>query len=313
MIEKIGSAAFYGISSLMIIFANKIVLTSYHFSSFQTLALGQLLVTIVVINLAKTLKLINVSNLNVKTGWKLMPLSVIYFGNLLFGLGGTKSLNLPMFVVLRRFSVLMTMYGELYILKIKKSVAIQISIYMMVFGAIVAASNDLTFDIHGYVFITLNNFFTTANGIYTKRKFEKSNVNENEILYYNALFTIFPLVLLSFYSGEIDKIRNYDGWTDPGFLFFFLVSSIMGFLLNYSWMLCTRFNSPLTTTVIGCLKNILVTYLGIFIGGDYVFSNLNFIGLTISTSFSIYYSYLTFAQKKPQIVSESKPDKSSPV
>lgn len=44
-----------------------------------------------------------------------------------------------MFSVLRRFSVLMTMYGELYILKLKKPFAIQLSIYMMIFGSIVAA------------------------------------------------------------------------------------------------------------------------------------------------------------------------------
>lgn len=50
------------------------------------------------------------------------------------------------------------------------------------------------------------------------------------------------------------KVIEYDLWTDPGFLFFFLLSSLMGFILNYSWMLCTRFNSPLTTTVTGCLK-----------------------------------------------------------
>jgi hypothetical protein len=40
----------------------------------------------------------------------------------------------------------------------------------MVIGAVIAAINDLTFDVHGYVYIMLNNLFTAANGIYTKKK-----------------------------------------------------------------------------------------------------------------------------------------------
>jgi len=297
LFKKFASAIFYGVASLMITLANKIVLTSYKFSSFQTLALGQLVVTIIFIKLAKHFHLLKVSNFDYRTGWKVIPLAIFYFGNLLFGLGGTKSLNLPMFSVLRRFSILMTMYGEYYVLKKRNSIYVRFSVYMMVLGAIVAALNDLTFDVFGYAFIMFNNFFTAANGIYTKKKLDTSELGEYDLLYYNAVFTIFPLIFLIFFSGEVSKLYEYDEWSNMGFWFFFILSSIMGFILNYSWMLCTRFNSPLTTTVIGCLKNILVTYIGMFIGGDYVFSNLNFLGLTISSFASVFYSYLTFASK----------------
>jgi len=310
MLPQILSAVAYGTASILIIFANKIVLTSYSFPSFQILALGQLSVTLFGLLIADALHFIKLPEVNLTTTNKIMPLPVLYFGNLLFGLGGTKSLNLPMFTALRRFSVLMTMYGELLILKTQKPFKIQISIYLMVIGAVIAAYDDLSFDLFGYIYIFLNDIFTAANGIYTKDKLNNSKLGENGLLYYNSLLSIVPLLCLSTFTGEINKLDSFTNWYSFGFWSFFFFSSVMGFLLNYSCMLCTKYNSPLTTTVIGCLKNIFVTYFGMFVGGDYIFSNLNFIGLSLSAFSSIFYAYLTF--KKPSspiqksIDSESK-------
>ena len=50
------------------------------------------------------------------------------------------------------------------------------------------------------------------------------------------------------------QIKNYDQYSNIGFISAFLLSSLMGFLLNYSTMLCTSYNSPLTTTVVGACK-----------------------------------------------------------
>ena len=40
--------------------------------------------------------------------------------------------------------------GEYYVLKVRPSTSIQMSVYLMIFGSVVAASNDLAFNMLGY-------------------------------------------------------------------------------------------------------------------------------------------------------------------
>lgn len=115
-------------------------------------------------------------------------------------------------------------------------------------------------------------------------------------MFYNSLFMFIPTLLLSIYSGDLKAVAQFS-WSLE-FLAEFLLSSIFGFILMYSTVLCTQYNSALTTTIVGCLKNILITYLGMLIGGDYIFSWLNFVGLNISVIGSVIYTKVTFSSKK---------------
>ena len=59
------------------------------------------------------------NRLSSETFPKVWPLPLFYLGNLVFGLGSTQVLSLPMMTVLRRFSILMTLIGSSICLSFK--------------------------------------------------------------------------------------------------------------------------------------------------------------------------------------------------
>lgn len=107
--KKIGTALFYACSSLGVIFANKIVLSTYQFPSVQTLALLQFASTTTALKVASALGYVHLLPISVKGIKSILPLSTCYLLNILTGLSATQNLSLPMMVLLRRASILMTM------------------------------------------------------------------------------------------------------------------------------------------------------------------------------------------------------------
>ena len=81
-------------------------------------------------------------------------------------------------------------------------------------------------------------------------------------MFFNNFFALVPCLLLAYGSGEIDAALAFGEWSDASFVVQFCLSCVFGFILNFCILLCTHYNSALTTTAIGPIKNILVTYLG---------------------------------------------------
>ena len=115
------------------------------------------------------------------------------------------------------------------------------------------------------------------------------------VLFLNSfLSAIGVAIIIAFVPGEVEKVQNFAEWGNSNFVFYLVFASLLGSVLNLAIFLCTSTNSALTTTVVGCLKNVLTSYLGMFIGGDYIFSWLSFLGINISIAGSLIYAQATF-------------------
>ncbi|XP_060618046.2 nucleotide sugar transporter SLC35D2 [Anolis sagrei] len=292
-LSRLLSALFYGICSFAMVLLNKAVLTGYRFPSPVFLGVGQMVTTILILYVSKLNKIIHFPDFDKSIPKKLFPLPLIYVGNHISGLSSTSKLSLPMFTVLRKFTIPLTLVLEVVILGKHYPLSIIMSVFAIILGAFIAAGSDLAFNLEGYVAVLLNDVFTAANGVYTKQKIDPKELGKYGVIFYNACFMIIPTVLISFFTGDFQKAIDFKQWTNILFVFQFLLSCVLGFLLMYSIVLCSHYNSALTTTVVGAIKNVSIAYIGMLVGGDYIFSVLNFIGLNICMAGGLRYSFLT--------------------
>ncbi|XP_065717431.1 nucleotide sugar transporter SLC35D2 isoform X3 [Patagioenas fasciata] len=243
-LPRVLSALFYGTCSFLIVLVNKAVLSAYSFPSPMFLGIGQMAATVLILYVSKLNKIVHFPDFDKSIPVKLFPLPLIYVGNHISGLSSTSKLSLPMFTVLRKFTIPLTLLLEIIILGKRYPLSIVVSVFAIVLGAFIAAGSDLSFNLEGYTFVLLNDIFTAANGVYMKQKMDPKELGKYGVLFYNACFMVVPTVIISFSTGDFQQ-------------------------------------------------NISIAYIGMLIGGDYIFSVLNFIGLNICMAGGLRYSFLT--------------------
>jgi solute carrier family 35 protein len=171
-----------------------------------------------------------------------------------------------------------------------------LSVMTMIFGAIVAAWGDLTFDLVGYVITLINCFFTAWYLITIATTKKATGLDTFGLMYYNNILSL-PVVLCIVYLLEMDQIQNFHGWRDPYFLTCFFMSSVQAILLNYTIFLCSIYNSPLVTSVTGQIKAVIQTVVGLFTFGKVPLTIPLVSGLFIGTAASFWYTYIKYEQQ----------------
>jgi len=271
------------------------------FSNF--LLLFQLLFSTSALLLLKTIRLADFPFWNFNLAKKVFPVSFWFMINIVVSMLGLKEINIPMFSTLRRLTVIPIMLSEYILLNKVSSWPKQQAVFILVLGTIIAGSTDLTFNAKGYFWIMIYCITTALFLVYQKK--HGQNLNAFGLLYYNNIISLPFIVFLVWIGDEFDGAIKYPNST-WGFRFAFFLSTITAFLLNYSIFLCVKYNSPLTTSIVGHLKSIVVTLGSLFLFDDIIYSFWNIVGLIISLIASIIYTHLEFEERGKETRSKAE-------
>jgi solute carrier family 35 protein len=255
-----------------------------NFPSFVVLALFQQLVTIPITYLYAGRPTIHWSEFLAN-----MPLATVYALNVASGLLGTGALSVPMFVALRRCSLLITIGLEYYLYGRKRDKRTLASVSLMFTGALVATFTDPSFSLSGSIAVMLNNITSAYYMIEIKNRRIEGFTREKTMLY-NAMAAAPVLLLATFvFPGEWKRVLDFPFIHDLRFQLALMCSASLGVVVTHATFVCTQINDPLTTNVVGVVKSIVTSIIGALIFPDYIFSLVNVLALGVSTIGAIAY------------------------
>lgn len=281
---RLASVLYFMGSSMLVQFTTKAIFTTYRFDFPLTVALLQMtFISVTTYAVARP-------ELSPSLFKSLAPLATINVLNVICGLIGTGGLNVPMFIALRRFTLLFTILLERFWLKKTHDLPTLSAMGIMIGGAFIAALTDLSFSPYGYGAVLCNDLLTSLYLIMVKNAPATRNLTTTRMLFYNSTMSI-PLLILAMYSrNEIGRLAQAPQLHSPEFLFILFLASALGLSINHSTFICTRINEPLMTSVAGNLKNAVMTIIGALAFPDFAFDPANSLGLGLSMTGAIWYA-----------------------
>jgi len=220
----------------------------------------------------------------------------LYSINVGVALSALTSLNIPMYGVLKRLTTIFTLFGESFILQKYSSNELHRSVFVIVAGAILAGAGDLTFDMIAYIMATISCLAQSAYLIYVAKTGSEKDINSFGLLFYNSLLSIPFVLMTALMSGEIEKVLLYPKFWERDFQACFIINLLLGSMLNYSIFLCTTVNSPLTTTIMGHVKNVVSVLISLMLM-NITLTTLNSIGLIVNMIGGFWYSYIKYKEQ----------------
>ncbi|GBG29937.1 GDP-mannose transporter [Hondaea fermentalgiana] len=305
----------YSACSIGMTLINKLILTSYGFPYHMALLLYQNAVSVLLLQGARCMGLVDFANLNRSQIIAWIPLDFLFVGMLLTSFLSLGLLSVPMATIFKNTTNILVTAGDYFFYGREVSRPIVGSLLIMLFGAIMAGRSDLEFDPWGYFWAGANCCITAAYVLYMPRAMSDSKLNAFGRVYYNNLLSL-PLIVGMdlFSSNDLGKILTTEitmmTSIDFGFVLCMVTSGCIGFFLSLSSFHCVQLTSPTTYAMVGAMNKIPLAVMGVIIFQTRLSaSSTTFIFVSLIAG--AMYAYAKSREVKPK-AEDSKPKLASP-
>lgn len=302
---SIFSALLYCVVGLAMGFINKAVLMQWPYSN--SLLMLQMAASVVIVYVLGGLGIIEVRPLDFASARALSGVVFFYNANVAFALAAVEALSIPVYHVLKRLTPVMVLIAKFFIGDGFPPLEVCLSVIAVVSGCFLAGAGDLSFDARGYLWAIVSCMLQTAYLILVERSGSQRGFTTNELLVYNGVMSFPVLAALTMITGEAQRSipllleLSATGPNSLAFAVLFVVSLIVGVLLNFSLFFCTISNSALTTTIVGTLRSVLGTSIGFFVLGGVKATPLIVAGSSMNTMGGVWYTWAKYKSRMPQI------------
>ncbi|KAL6050420.1 GDP-fucose transporter 1-like isoform X1 [Balamuthia mandrillaris] len=311
-----GAVSFYFISSIALVFLNKMLLNNFEYELPLFSVWFQLIVAIVCVcalgflgQRVSQVSFIPPASFDIDTAKHIVPLACIFVCMVATSNLTLQFSEVSFYQVVRSLTILFSIALTYVLLDKTTSLAAMRACLVVVVGFVLGVKGEVNFNFLSVVFGTSSSFFVALYSIYVKKKSAVVNDNQWQLLMYNnvlAAVLLLPIVLM---SGEASMLLHSKMFWQRDYWFTMIITGVFGFLINIATFLQIKYTSALTHNLSGTAKACVQTVLSIFIWRNPV-SLMNAIGIFLVIIGSFWYSRVRYfemlEQQQQQQLAKSK-------
>lgn len=236
-----------------------------------------------------------------KTFFRICLLSFIFTLNIIFGNSSLKFCSVAFVQVVRAIIPLVTMVLSILFLKAHYTMMQYLACFVICIGVAFSCFGEINLTPMGLFVTVFGCFLSSLKSITVKMSLSgQYELHSLDLLSRISPVSAIEMFLLAWNRGEPQQMKISDKYEASIYCFFgVMLSGVIAFFLNLTNFLATAHTSPLTVTIVGCIKQVFTIVLSVLIF-DKRLTLLNWLGIIITTFGSLFYSLIKMQKPSPQ-------------